>query len=160
MKLDLDRTPVGQSDLPIDGRLNLDFGTEGPGEVRVSGALRVDNLEGRCVVRGELAAIGRASCDRCLGEFELAFPVPVELVVLRDCEAEDTDADTLVVHQRSGVVDLAEALREAAILAVPQSRICRDDCRGLCARCGADLNAGDCGCEAEPFDPRWEGLPD
>jgi len=36
--------------------------------------------------------------------------------------------------------------------------VCRPDCRGLCARCGGDLNLGECTCEEPRIDPRWEGL--
>src|SRR2546422_2859983 len=44
------------------------------------------------------------------------------------------------------------AVREELLLAVPQWVVCRDDCRGLCPRCGKDLNAGPCGCPAAPAD--------
>ena len=160
MRLDLDRTPSGQSDLPVDGRMDLVSGDEGPDEARVHGSLRVDNLESRFVLRGELSATTTVACGRCLNDFELAYTVPVELVVLRDSASEEGDSDTPVLHQRSGVVELGEALREAVVLAVPQVRICRDECRGICAQCGADLNAAECDCADEEVDPRWEGLPD
>jgi uncharacterized protein len=160
MKLDLDRTETGQSDLAVAGSFDLDFGPDGPAEARVDGVLRVDNLEGRFILRGELAATAPATCDRCLGAFALAFAVPVELVVLRDAGGEDEDGDTPVLHQRGGVVDLTDSVREALVLAVPQARLCRDDCRGLCVQCGTDLNRGTCDCADEDIDPRWDGLPD
>jgi len=160
MRLDLDRTPAGQSELTIDGDLALGLGETGPGSVRLRGDLRVDNLESRFVVRGTLQATGPVDCDRCLTGFELAFDVPVELVVLRDAGEETEDGDTPVVHQRDGVLDLTETLREATLLAVPQATICREACRGLCPQCGKDLNEGDCDCEDDEVDPRWEGLPD
>ena len=160
MRLDLDRTPSGQSDLAIDGTVDLGLGDEGPGDARLVGLLRVDNLESRFVVRGELEATTTATCDRCLNDFSLTYPVAVEVVVLRDAEPEDEDSDTPVLHQRAGVVDLGEVLREAAVLAVPQVRVCRDECRGICVQCGADLNAAPCDCVDEEIDPRWEGLPD
>lgn len=159
MRLDLDRTATGQSDLPVDGRLGLGVGEDGPGEARIHGDLRVDNLESRLVLRGELTATITVGCDRCLNDFEFVYPVPVELVVLRDSASEEGDSDTPVLHQRSGVVDLGEALREAAVLAVPQVKVCRDECRGICAQCGADLNAAPCDCADDEIDPRWEGLP-
>jgi len=159
MRLDLDRTPTGQSDLPVDGSLSVDVGGEGPVDARIHGSLRVDNLESRFILRGELTAHTSVDCGRCLKDFELSYPVPVELVVLRDAESEEGDSDTPVLHQRAGVVELVESLREAAVLALPQSRVCRDDCGGLCAQCGADLNSAPCDCVDEDIDPRWEGLP-
>jgi len=159
MRLDLDRTPAGQSDLPVAGDLAPALGDAGPDHVRIQGDLRVDNLEGRVVLRGELQATGPAVCDRCLRDFELSFAVPYELVVLRDAGHETEDGETPVVHQRDGELDLTETVREATVLALPQVKLCREDCRGLCARCGADLNEGDCDCEDDDVDPRWEGLP-
>jgi uncharacterized protein len=160
MKLDLGRTPVGQSALDVSGQVDLDFGPQGPGPVLVEGELRVDNLEGRCVVRGELTATGPAACDRCLEIFPLRFAAPIEILILRDAGQESDDSDSLVLHQREGIVDLHESVREATVLAVPLARVCRTGCRGLCSQCGADLNQGDCACEDDAVDPRWDGLPD
>lgn len=159
MRLDLDRTPAGRSHVPVDGACTLDFGPEGPDKVQLSGELLVDNLESRCVLRGNLEATGEATCGRCLERFELKFAVSVKLVVLRDADQESEDTVTLVLHQRDGLVDLTEAVREATVLAVPHSRICREDCRGLCVQCGANLNEGACECEDDDVDPRWDGLP-
>jgi uncharacterized protein len=160
MRLDLDRSPAGRSELPISGTCALALDGDELEQVELDGQLQLDNLEGRCVLIGELEATGEAACNRCLARFRLTFPVPVELVVMRDASEETDDADTLVLYQRSGVIDLSEPLREAAVLAIPQTRLCRPDCRGLCARCGADLNDGDCSCEDDDIDPRWDGLPD
>jgi uncharacterized protein len=160
MKLDLDRSPAGRSDLPIAGPCFLGVGYGTPETVEIAGSLVIDNLEGRCVVRGDLEARGTAECGRCLEPFELVFHVPLELVVMRDAGDESEDADTLVLHQRDGVVDMSEPMREAAVLALPQQRVCREDCRGLCPQCGADLNVGQCDCGDDDIDPRWDGLPD
>ena len=84
---------------------------------------------------------------------------PVDLMVLRDTHSDETEGETVLILQRDGEVDLSESLREFAALAYPQTTVCREDCRGLCATCGADLNDGPCGCVEEPVDPRWEGLP-
>jgi uncharacterized protein len=160
MKLDLDRTEAGASDLPLAGDLGLDFGPAGPTDVAVAGVLRVDNLESRFVLRGELEARGEATCDRCLGRFALSFAVPVEIFILCDTGSEDDDGETPVIHQRQGEVDLTDALREAVALAVPLRHICREECRGLCVSCGIDLNRETCDCQQDDSDPRWAGLPD
>lgn len=160
MKLDLDRTPVGQSALPVTGRYNLDFGADRWREVEVDGVLRVDNLESRLVLRGKLDATTTVECGRCLEDFELKFRVPIETVILCDTGHETDDVVTPVIHQRDGEVDLDDTVREATILALPQIQVCREDCRGLCARCGTDLNNGSCECVDDEIDPRWEGLPD
>ena len=54
-------------------------------------------------------------------------------------------------------VDLGPLVRDAIVLELPMAPLCRDDCAGLCAVCGADRNEGECGCVA-PRDPRWANL--
>lgn len=160
MKLDLERTARGKSSLAIEGRLSIDFGAGGPAGVAISGDLTVTNLESRFLLNGTLQASGEAECGRCLGSYALSYEVPVEIVVLRDLETDEGEGDTLTIRQRTGEVELGPALRESAILAVPQSRVCRAECRGYCPRCGADLNRQNCTCAEDETDPRWAGLPD
>jgi len=57
-------------------------------------------------------------------------------------------------------VDLDELVREQILLALPSRRLCREECKGLCPTCGADLNAGRCACEQREVDPRWSALAD
>ena len=159
MKLDLDRQESGRSVLPLEGRLDLAWTDDRPAEAVVAGSLQVDNLEGRVLLSGELSASGQAVCGRCLEEFPLTWTVPVECMVLRDTGTDEGQDDSLVLHQRSGEVDLTEVIRESVILAFPQAVVCKDGCRGLCAQCGADLNIEECDCDKDGHDPRWDCLP-
>ena len=158
MKLDLDRTPHGRSELRISGPLKLAWGPERPDSVQVQGLLQVDNLASRFLVNGKLEARGQAECARCLAAFELVWDVPVEIMVLTDVDSDEGEGDTLVIRQKRGEVDLDEPLRECLVLAFPAAPICHADCRGLCPQCGADLNQGPCGCRNDDVDPRWAGL--
>ena len=54
-------------------------------------------------------------------------------------------------------IDLGPLVRDAVVLELPMAPLCREDCAGLCPRCGANRNEGDCGCVA-PRDPRWANL--
>ncbi len=159
MYLDLDRTPLGRSELGITGKVALGLGEGRAPEATLSGELTLQNLESRVLAAGTLQASGTAECARCLAAFPLTWDVPVELMVLRDTHSDEREGETLLIMQRDGEVDLADALRECAALAYPQSTVCREDCKGLCASCGADLNGGPCGCVEEPVDPRWADLP-
>jgi len=78
------------------------------------------------------------------------------LVFVTEGRSEGAE-ECYLVPRRAAAIDLTEAVREELLLAVPQYVVCRDDCRGLCPRCGADLNAGPCGCAPET-DPRWAAL--
>jgi len=67
------------------------------------------------------------------------------------------DPDCYPLARDATQIDLRPAVREELLLAVPQWVVCREDCRGLCPRCGKDLNAGPCGCPPAG-DPRWQAL--
>ena len=55
-------------------------------------------------------------------------------------------------------LDLCEAVQEQVIMALPVRPLCREDCRGLCPVCGADLNEESCTCAEKTVDPRWKAL--
>jgi uncharacterized protein len=56
------------------------------------------------------------------------------------------------------VLDLAEAVRQYALLTLPMKPLCREDCAGLCSSCGHNLNQGPCDCQPQIVDPRWSKL--
>jgi uncharacterized protein len=55
-------------------------------------------------------------------------------------------------------IDLKPAIREQILLQIPGSPLCTDACKGLCPKCGKDLNEGECGCDRTVMDPRWAAL--
>jgi uncharacterized protein len=162
MKLDLDRHVRGRSRLAVAEALSLDPADAAaelmPARVVLSGTLTVDNLEARVLVHGELTVRAELICDRCLEPFAGDFTAMVEITVIRDAGGEGDD-DAWVIHQRSGEVELDEPLRQAAVLSLPLKRLCREECRGLCAGCGANLNLEACSCPAAADDPQWGPLP-
>jgi uncharacterized protein len=95
------------------------------------------------------------SCRRCLKDITVAVEAPLEVLFTEEADSDDPSAR--VIPARATVVDLGEPIREELILTVPEYALCRDDCRGLCSRCGKDLNAGPCSCPPEP-DARWAPL--
>lgn len=120
-------------------------------------------VEGRLMESGtrrfywetRLATRVTSVCRRCLRAVtaEVDHRAGVLLV-----EGEDLDdPDAYAIPGRGTKLDLGGIIREELMLAVPDYLVCRDDCRGLCAQCGADLNEGPCGCRPEP-DPRWAAL--
>ena len=90
---------------------------------------------------------------------EVPLSQELELIFAVEDEALEDDLGCYAIPERAKELDLREALREELLLAVAQFVECRPDCRGLCPECGANLNAGPCGCRPER-DPRWEALSD
>lgn|SRR5512134_2802705 len=141
---------LAQADPLFEG---LDLALDGP--VRVTGRLQSTG-EGRYFWHGGLRTVVAAHCRRCLRPVTVPVEADVGALFSRDADAlEDPDAYALAPEAR--VIDLRPAIREELILAAPRYVVCRDDCRGLCPRCGQDLNVGPCGCAPEA-DPRWSAL--
>lgn len=135
---------------PIDG-LATELAQVPPGQpVRVE-VLLESVVEGILVsgpVSGEMAY----RCARCLKAFTERFTVEVtELFAAGAPEEEDA------YPLREGAIDLEPMVRDAVVLSMPFSPLCRPDCLGLCERCGGDRNLGECTC-APDVDPRWAAL--
>ena len=94
-------------------------------------------------------------CDRCLGH----FTEKQEHRFSEDFRREGDDEEQDSVNYFSGdAIDIAELVRDTILAAQPLNNICRPDCRGLCPKCGANLNEKDCGCDRFVADPRLAAL--
>lgn len=140
-------------------------------QVALSGEARVAGLASRrgeeIRVRGKIEAGVEVGCDRCLApvvlplevEFETAF-IPQEKAAGEPEHVELLAEDMGLAAFEGDSIDLDELVREQILLALPARNLCREECRGLCPTCGADLNAGPCGCARDETDPRWAALAD
>ncbi len=106
-----------------------------------------------------LSATYTAPCARCLADVDGDFSLAVERTVVTPQMAEDMDErdDDFVVTE-DGFLDADSLLSELFELNFPTKILCREDCRGLCPRCGADLNTTACGCRTSDPDPRLASL--
>jgi uncharacterized protein len=116
----------------------------------IEAELQVDRLGDKVTVRGPVRATARMECVRCLGTFDL--PVQVDLTVFADRAGsarglEDArERDDYMKFHDGRQLDLRGETREALLLELPITPRCREECRGLCPNCGADLNLGPCDC--------------
>ena len=164
MKLDIDSSDFGQTELTISGSLDLEIGEGRPDSALLEGVLHVDNMDSRFLLKGTLKATGDSHCGRCLETFSFVWKVPVDIMVLLRQEKyqnpDDGQGKTHVLHQSRGEVDLGPTLTECMVLAYPITTVCSQECKGLCSACGIDLNKQSCSCNDEDFDPRWAALDD
>jgi uncharacterized protein len=110
------------------------------------------------VVRGGLQAEAELECRRCLKPVRLRLDEDLTFVYRPETAASAEDEDSYPLPARARELDLSRAVREHVMLAVPQYAICEEACRGLCPRCGTNLNEATCACETEEEDPRWAAL--
>ncbi|MDI6907315.1 MAG: DUF177 domain-containing protein [Thermoanaerobacterales bacterium] len=123
-----------------------------PDPVRVD--LQVTYLGGVYWLEGTVDGEAVLRCGRCLGKFRHPFRAAL-VEKYRQGTAKDADEETLPDGER---LVLDERLREAVLLALPMRPLCREDCRGLCPKCGKLLNEGPCACPGEDIDPRLAKL--
>ena len=135
---------------------------------------RVDetiDLEGKAaktsagvVVTGRLTGVVEIDCDRCLEPVKSPFDIELDLEFApkQDLEGDSNlelhAADLKLDEMAGSEIGLAEIAREQILLDLPQQFFCKDDCRGLCEKCGANLNLKDCDCKDDEIDPRWAAL--
>jgi uncharacterized protein len=121
----------------------------------VRARLRAESVVEGVLVTGLVEGAAAYDCARCLTSHGTEVAVEVcELFAAPGAVGIEEDA-----YRIAGTdMDLKPMLRDAVALALPLRPLCRDDCKGLCARCGRDLNAGPCGCADDDIDPRWEAL--
>ena len=85
----------------------------------------------------------KAECDRCLKPFDRDYFFDFKHILVRTV---NTDNDEYIVTQGDSI-DVDELAVQDALLQIPTKLLCKEDCKGLCYICGADLNLGECGCE-------------
>lgn len=115
------------------------------GPVAVDGRLQ-ETGEGEYYWHAFLKGRAQATCRRCLVDVLVPIDLEIRVVFSRDAETAE-DPGGYPVAPGAFDVDLGPAVREELVLAVPRFLECRDDCAGLCFRCGANLNEGPCSCE-------------
>lgn len=150
---DIVRGPVRTvGEIPPEDPTFEGLGLDLVGPVRVEGQLQATG-DGEYLWRGDLHGVVRGECRRCLTEVIDEVDVEVDAAVFSsDPEAAD-HPDFYPLPERAAAVDVGAVVREEfALAAQAHLLLCRDDCAGLCPRCGADLNAGPCACHA-PAEP-------
>jgi len=125
-----------------------------PDALAVSGS--VSNRAGIVTLRYQISGVIPFRCDRCLMQSELKLDRQFEHIVVQSLEDETLDDAFLTAPD--GLLVLDEIAGADIQLSLPQVMLCKQDCKGLCPKCGADLNSTDCGCEPDIGDPRMAVL--
>jgi len=114
------------------------------------------NIGGIIKMEGHLNVGYLAKCSRCLKDVQSFLEIDLKEEFTREGQIEDND--NYVYDDK--VIVLDKVLKDNIILNLPARQLCKDDCKGLCSKCGADLNNGRCSCNKEELDPRMEALKD
>lgn len=115
-------------------------------------------------LNGEIRTKVELECSRCLNKLESSLEIPFEAkfvspenyTELKEKELDSEELEVSIIETNE--IDLTEFVREQILLAVPAQSFCKEDCKGLCLKCGANKNLIDCKCEEKEIDPRWSAL--
>lgn len=163
-----------EADLPRE-LLDSVLRAEPPTEFHAAGAShlrgKATKLGRKVLIEAKFTVPLSGQCKRCLRPLPLEEPVELIRTYVpsgtergprehRDDKSEATfDPDLVDEEAYSGKeIDLTGALREQILLSIPPSPLCGEECKGLCPKCGKDLNEGECGCDRAVMDPRWAAL--
>ena len=135
---------------------DLLYGTSYPVSEPVLAAGTVRNTAGVLVMQGEISTVIHGVCDRCAADFSRQIRLPIDVVLVREFANEDSE-DEGVFPLIDDSADLEDIVRTVFVLNVDSKLLCKPDCKGMCCRCGHNLNEGPCSCERE-LDPRFAAL--
>ena len=95
-------------------------------------------------------------CARCLKPLTVDVDFPIEETFIQDDGEQQTDEDVILFTGNE--LELDEVVYNHFLMNTPGKFLCKEDCKGLCVHCGADLNEGQCQCDQDSIDPRWAAL--
>lgn len=154
------------SQIPEEGfDLDLQETTESDTIVSpISARLRIEKVSTELIVKGNVIADVKLQCSRCLKDFRSVLSVPVDVIYhpveeLKGEDKHEIKSEELDMDFYSGEeLDLLELLTEQIVLNLPMKPLCTDLCKGICLKCGTDLNEGSCSCNVKDIDSRLETL--
>lgn len=164
IRIDVSSLPEGQSHLDIEEDASgLEIDVPGARFISpVAVALDVTRNGDEIFLSGEASARVLFECSRCLEECECKISGPMDLVILighKSAPGDQVQSENLVrIGAGEKYVDVTETVRSELLLRLPLKPLCREDCRGLCPECGANLNKDRCSCRTVSHDARWDAL--
>ena len=133
----------------------------------IRGRVKLMRTEDGVWVSAPLDVFTPGSCSRCLVDIRKMVRLEIEEEFLPEIDINTgarlhspREFDENFYISRSNVLDLTEAVIQYIYLSTSMKTMCRPDCRGLCMKCGTDLNEGECKCDRTARDPRWGALLD
>ena len=135
---------------------DLQCGNSFPVTEPVTAEGQVRNTAGVLVMTGSIRTTIHGTCDRCATDFDREIEFPIDVVLVTELANEENE-DEWVFPLEGDSADLDDIVRTVFVLNLDSKLLCKEDCQGLCCRCGKNLNDGPCNCQKE-LDPRFAAL--
>ena len=135
---------------------DLRYGNSFPVTEPVVAEGQVRNTAGVLVMTGSIGTTIHGICDRCATNFDREVTFPIDVVLVTELANEENE-DEWVFPLEGDSADLDDIVRTVFVLNLDSKLLCKEDCKGICHRCGKNLNDGPCSCQKE-LDPRFAAL--
>lgn len=135
---------------------DLCYGVSYPVSEPVLAQGTVRNTAGVLMMEGQVRTTIHGICDRCAGSFDREVTFPIDVVLVTELANEENE-DEWVFPLEGDSADLDDIVRTVFVLNLDSKLLCKEDCKGLCPKCGKNLNDGPCNCQKE-LDPRFAAL--
>ena len=112
----------------------------------------VKNMAGYMVLSADVKVTYHTMCARCAEPVSSTLEISFEKDIASSGEVSDENDDYIIIEDKK--LDLLPPVEEEIMLEMPSRTLCKEDCLGLCQKCGKNLNEGDCACEKKEVDPR------
>lgn len=125
--------------------------------------VKLDKAHHQIVLNSSINLKAHFECDRCSEEFDRSLNANYEMVYMFTEEPEvsgDEELNIIYLLPETDKIDISKDLYDFSILSIPMKKLCKEDCKGLCYKCGTNLNERQCSCNNEEVDPRWQPLLD
>ena len=116
----------------------------------------VRNTAGVLMMTGEISTTIHGTCDRCAADFDRDIHFPLDVILVTEMANEENE-DEWVFPLEGDSADLDDIVRTVFVLNLDSKLLCKEDCQGICFRCGKNLNEGPCNCQKE-LGPRFAAL--
>jgi len=123
-------------------------------DVKVTG--EISNEKGKFRFVGKVRAVICVNCDLCLKPFDIELNFDIDEIFSESYDGVNDENDFLPFSDKK--INLEDAVISDILLNIPMKTVCSDECKGLCAVCGHNLNEGDCGCDRTYINPKFEKL--
>ena len=129
---------------------------ENPFYNNFTAAVKLSKVHNQLVLDAELSAHANFECDRCATVFDKPVNTNYRMVYLFSNNGDEPDSLNITyLPLDSDKIFLDKDFRDYLVLAIPMKKLCKEDCKGLCYKCGKDLNEGDCDCQKNQIDAGW-----
>lgn len=131
---------------------------------KIDGTVTLMRTDHGILVESDLNTASELTCSRCLNLFDCPLKLHIEeeyfptTDIISGAPVPLPDEPGAFTIDERNILDLTEAIRQYALLAIPMKPLCDADCAGLCPSCGTNLNQTRCNCPPKPADSRWAAL--